>query len=109
MSYYENFYVADVFVANSSGNKVDVLPEKALFVTWANPNQAPDVSGPIPPEKIASKIKSRAKWATFFGSLSAALASQTANVNTSTQGKQSQPWDPAAWRAESILRAAPRQ
>ncbi|SRR6266496_192331 len=75
-----------MFVANTGHDRVDVLPEKATFVAWTKPNQAPEVSGPIAPEKIAAKIKNHAKWKVFFSSLSGALATQTANVNTTTNG-----------------------
>jgi hypothetical protein len=84
--YNESHYVSDLFVANIGLNRIDVLPEKAVLVSWPKLNEPPVTFGPIAPEKIASKIKSRAKWKIFFNSLSGALATQTANVNTTTEG-----------------------
>lgn len=88
--YYEDYYVADLFVANDRrDDRVDVLSDKAVFVYWKKQNEAPQVSGPIPPEKIAAKIQKRAEWRTFLTSLSAALATHTVQVNTSTTGTAS--------------------
>src|SRR5262249_6742329 len=85
--YYENYYVADMFIANKGDDRVDALPENGLFIAWANGNDTPVVNRPVPPEKIAAKISSRAKWATFFGSLAAAFATQTVNVDSTTNGR----------------------
>lgn len=88
--YFEDYYVADLFVANDrTEGRVDVLSDKAVFVYWRKQNEAPQVIGAIAPEKIAAKIQKRAEWRTFLTSLSATLATQTVQVNTSTTGTAS--------------------
>jgi hypothetical protein len=91
LAYYEGYYVADLFITNSSDEekRFDVLPEKAVFVYWEKPNTNPKILAPILPEKIAAKIKKRAQWVSFLRSFSAAFATTTVQTNTTTMGSVS--------------------
>lgn len=84
------YVMLDVLVVNNSNERLLVNPALARFNYWKDINaDASDAMTPIPPEKIASKIMNRVKWANILNGVGASLQKQTATANSSTTGNAS--------------------
>jgi hypothetical protein len=80
-------YVAAVYVSNRSNDRVMVDPESSFLAIWKDIKKAPyETITPTPPEKIAGKIASRARWANAFRTLGAGMATTQTTTTSSANG-----------------------
>jgi|GEM_PF-2977990 len=79
-----DYRVADVFISNVSDKRKLIDPSMTSFSLADSGKRAVSLS-PIPTQKIASKIKRRAKWANFFSALAASIP-QTSTARSTTDG-----------------------
>jgi hypothetical protein len=82
------YIYSNVLVYNGSKERVLIDPSTALLVNWKtnSDDEIPETISPIPPERIAAKIRSRANWANFFTALGGAVAATNKTTNTTTTG-----------------------
>ncbi|MDQ3918111.1 MAG: hypothetical protein M3348_06500 [Acidobacteriota bacterium] len=71
-----DYFVMEVTVVNRSAQRFDVHPEDFL-IGYRQKDGRQDYVYSLPPEKIASKIESRARWGTAFRSMLAGMATTT--------------------------------
>lgn len=73
-----DYYIAEVTVFNDSAERFDLDP--MTFAVLLRDKKGKEIYlAPIPPSKIAGKYKSRAKWGTFFRSLSLSTTTSQSN------------------------------
>lgn len=70
------YTVVEVTVVNSADTRVDVIPED-FFLTYQDDKGRFGYEYSLPPEKVASKFKSRAKWGNFLRSFAAGMTQTT--------------------------------
>ncbi|MFL6207471.1 MAG: hypothetical protein ACJ74W_01400 [Pyrinomonadaceae bacterium] len=71
-----DYTVVEVTVANATEQRFNVVP-KDFFLTYLDRKGQADYIYSMPPEKIAAKFKSRARWGNFFRSFAAGMARTT--------------------------------
>lgn len=83
LTYDSAYFYANLFVFNGSKVRALVDPAQSAILTYKTQaeDEVPEMLLPIPPEKIAAQIRSRAQWANFFSALGAGLATTTATFN----------------------------
>lgn len=83
-----DYLLADTLIINNSKNRLLVNPDHASMFFWKNGDTKlnPELSSPIPAEKIAKKIRTRIAWANALGAMGASVATQTSTVNSTTNG-----------------------
>lgn len=71
-----DYLIAEVTVANGTESRATVKPEDFFITYWDEKKKFGYVYS-LPPEKIANKLRSRAKWGNFFRSFAAGMAQTT--------------------------------
>jgi hypothetical protein len=78
-----DLYVAAVYVANDSDGRVLVDPQSSILALWKDvKKEAYEIVAPTPPEKVAKKIESRARWANALRAFGAGMATTQTTTYT---------------------------
>src|SRR5262245_30920949 len=79
----DGIYIAAVFVSNGSDSRILVDPRLSFLALWKDVKKEPyETHAPTPPEKVAGKIASRARWANALRSFGAGMATTTRTTTT---------------------------
>lgn len=89
----DSYFIIKTFVGNLGTERINVLPEASFVQMWKKDkdflaNKPADyLERPIPPGRIAEKIRRRAYIANALGAIGAGFQTQTATVRNTTTGQ----------------------
>ncbi len=71
--------VCELFVLNQTDDPVNVIPTD-FYLTYKDKDKKFQYEFPVPPEKLANKYRSRAKWENFLRAFAEGMATTTSQT-----------------------------